>query len=272
MTKFVASSFVKEMADVTHNMYRLGWDERNGGNVSYRLTEEEIKDYEDVHEVKRVIPVDFDCQVLAGSYFLVTGTGKYFKNIIGQPERDLGLVRIESDGKASLLWGYTDGGNPTSEFPSHLMSHIERLKKDDHQRVIMHCHPTHLVGMTFTHVLDEKSFTKVLWKMQSESLVVFPDGVGIIPWLVPGTALIGKETAKKMSDFHLVVWPHHGIFAAGDGIDEAFGLIETVEKAAHIWTVVQAQGGVIKQDITDSQLQHLADAFHVTTKPGFLDL
>lgn len=272
MTKFVESPFVKEMCATTYNMYRLGWDERNGGNVSYRLTEDEVRDYEDNHEAKRAITVDFDCKVLAGSYFLVTGTGKYFKNIIDQPERDLGLVKIGQNGEASLLWGYTDGGNPTSEFPSHLMSHIERLKKDKNQRIIMHCHPTNLIGMTFTHALDEKSLTKTLWKMQSESLVVFPDGVGIIPWMVPGTSLIGKETSKKMSDFHLVVWPHHGIFAAGDGIDEVFGLIETVEKAAKIWTVVQAQGGVMKQEITDAQLQHLADAFHVTAKPGYLDL
>ncbi|MCO5530990.1 rhamnulose-1-phosphate aldolase, partial [Enterococcus faecium] len=27
--------YVKEMIETTSNLYRLGWDERNGGNISY---------------------------------------------------------------------------------------------------------------------------------------------------------------------------------------------------------------------------------------------
>ena len=34
--------FVEEMVKTTKNLYRLGWDERNGGNISYLLKEEEI--------------------------------------------------------------------------------------------------------------------------------------------------------------------------------------------------------------------------------------
>ena len=29
--------FVEEMVKMTKNLYRLGWDERNGGNISYLL-------------------------------------------------------------------------------------------------------------------------------------------------------------------------------------------------------------------------------------------
>ena len=32
--------FVEEMVKTTKNLYRLGWDERNGGNISYLLKEE----------------------------------------------------------------------------------------------------------------------------------------------------------------------------------------------------------------------------------------
>ena len=34
--------FVKEMCKTTANMYRLGWDERNGGNISYQLDEKQV--------------------------------------------------------------------------------------------------------------------------------------------------------------------------------------------------------------------------------------
>ena len=46
-----------------------------------------------------------------------------------------------------------------------------------------------------------------------------------------GTNEIGAATAKKMEEFRLVVWSMHGIYGAGRTMDEAFGLIETVEKA-----------------------------------------
>ena len=31
----LTAPFVAEMRSTTANMYRLGWDERNGGNISY---------------------------------------------------------------------------------------------------------------------------------------------------------------------------------------------------------------------------------------------
>lgn len=45
----------------------------------------------------------------------------------------------------------------------------------------------------------------ILWKMQAESLVVFPEGIGIIPYMTPGTNKIGKATAAKMSKFKVVM-------------------------------------------------------------------
>ena len=115
-----------------------GWDERNGGNVSLRLTDADLQDFNDINEVHRVLDLGFDAQKLAGQYFLVTGTGRYFRNVIDQPNLDLGLIRISQDGqKGELMWGFEDGGQPTSEFPSHLMSHIARLQFDSHQRVVI---------------------------------------------------------------------------------------------------------------------------------------
>ena len=35
--------FINELCHVTYDMWNKGWDEYNGGNVSYRLTENEVK-------------------------------------------------------------------------------------------------------------------------------------------------------------------------------------------------------------------------------------
>lgn len=256
--------FVKNMMDTTNDMWKLGWDELNGGNISFLLTEEEVAPFIDINLALRTVELDFPVMELAGKYFLVTGSGKYFRNVIKKPEECLALLRVTADGKSvEILWGLSDGGLPTSELPSHFMSHIERLKHDPEHRVIMHTHTTNLIAMTFTHELDEVSFTRTLWQMCTECLVVFPEGVGILPWMVPGTSEIGRATADKMNDFRLVVWPHHGIFGAGKTIDEAFGLIETVEKAANVYNLVNVHPGGAKQVITDQELRDLAKRFNV---------
>lgn len=90
--------FMKEMLKATANMYRLGWDERNGGNISYLINEKDVAEYLDPDEVIRTIPTGFDAGKLIGKIFIVTGTGKYFKNVDDDPETNLGIIRIAKDG------------------------------------------------------------------------------------------------------------------------------------------------------------------------------
>ena len=76
MKDILTAPFVEEMKQTTANMYRLGWDERNGGNVSYMLEEAEVAEYLDLSHVIRTIPTGFDATDLIGKIFIVTGTGK----------------------------------------------------------------------------------------------------------------------------------------------------------------------------------------------------
>ncbi|MGX7174034.1 rhamnulose-1-phosphate aldolase [Enterococcus ratti] len=262
---------VKEMIETTANLYRLGWDERNGGNLSYLLKEEEITPFLDPKKVIRRLSMSFDARPLAGSYFIVTGSGRYFKNVASAPAENLGIIRIAENGQTlELLWGLENECLPTSELPTHFMSHVARLKVDPAHRIVLHCHASHLLAMSFTHELDERLFTRTLWQMCTECLVVFPEGISIVPWMVPGTIEIGEATAKKMKETRLVLWPQHGIYGAGKDMDEVFGLIETAEKAAQVYTYVKAQGPIL-QTITDEKLWRLAEAFDVAPKAGYLE-
>lgn len=271
MKNILTAPFIKEMCDAAANMYRLGWDERNGGNISVMLDEAQAGEYLDLGNVLRTIPTGFEAKPLAGKLFLVTGTGKYFKNVKGDPENNLGIIRIAQDGKtAELLWGYKDGGRFTSELPAHLMSHMSRLSVDPENRIIMHSHPTYTLAMNYVHELDEKKLTHTLWEMCTECIVVFPDGIGVLPWMPCGTNEIGIATAEKMKEYRLVVWGMHGIYGAGKTMDEAFGLIETVEKAAQIYMLTAHLPRV--NTIKDNELQALAELFGVEYRKDFLNL
>ena len=270
MAKFIDSKFVNEVAEITSNMYRQGWDERNGGNISYLIDEEFVRQYFPTDKFLREIPLGFKAdEIVRNKYFLVTGTGKYFKNVIKNPAVNLGLVKISDDGnKAHLLWGYKDGGKFTSEFPAHLMSHAARLKVDPANRVIMHTHPTYTICMGACIDTDDVVFTRKLWKSNTEAVVVFPEGIGVLPCMICGTNEIGIATAKKMEDYRLVSWTNHGIYGAGRDIDEAFGLIETVEKTAQIYMLTL---GHLKNEIPDEVVLGLAKLWNLKMKPGVIE-
>ena len=270
MKNILEAPFLVEMVRTTTNMYNHGWDERNGGNVSLLLDEAEVAGYVDVNTVIRALPTGFDAPTLDGKYFLVTGTGKYFKNVQYDPARNLGLVRVVNGGKAAeLLWGFTDGGKFTSEFPAHMMSHAARLAVDPGNRVVMHCHPANLLAMTYVHSLDSRAFTRTLWQMCTECVVVFPEGVNVLPWMLCGTNEIGEATAEEMKTARLVVWSQHGIYGAGKDLDETFGLIETAEKAAEIYMKIAHLPLVTT--ITDEQLHLMEGRFGIKAREGWLD-
>ena len=79
MKNFLEAPYLIEMVRTTTNMYAHGWDERNGGNISLLLDEEQVADYVDTSAVIRTIPTGFKAPELDGKLFLVTGTGQYLK-------------------------------------------------------------------------------------------------------------------------------------------------------------------------------------------------
>ena len=246
---------IEQVTDILDLLYKHNWDERNGGNLSYILNEDEVKE---------ICMTD-----LIGKYFVITGTGKYFKNCKKDPKNNLGIMKVKDAHTLSLIWGYEDGGRPTSEVPTHLKSHVERLKVDEEHRLVIHCHPTNIICMTHVHDLDSNHWTEDLWKMQTESIVVFPEGIAVLPWILCGGEKIGDATAEKMKEYRSVVWAQHGIFCTGKTLDEVFGLIETIEKAAEIYMKVFDKK--IYQSITNEQLIELAEAFNLKYKKGIID-
>lgn len=153
MGSIAEAKFVKEMTELITIMWKLGWDERNGGNVSYIIDEEELSPYLDPNRVKKTLPFKGFGRIpenLVGKLFLVTATGSYFKNVEKRPNEELGIVRLNGKEESiDVLWGFEAGRGPTSEFPTHLLSHSVRLARNPNHRVILHNHATNISAMTF---------------------------------------------------------------------------------------------------------------------------
>ena len=79
MKNILNAPFIKEVCKTTANMYRIGWDERNGGNISLMVDEDQVKPYLNLKKVIKTFPIGFKEEKLIGKIFVVTGRGKYFK-------------------------------------------------------------------------------------------------------------------------------------------------------------------------------------------------
>lgn len=64
------------------SMRLKGWDERNGGNLTLRTDDADIAPYHDnFHPQPRYIPLSQPMPLLANTPFIVTGSGKFFRNV-----------------------------------------------------------------------------------------------------------------------------------------------------------------------------------------------
>lgn len=239
-----------------------GWHERNGGNFTYRMNQTEIELIQDQLVCLDWYPLQVSLPDFAHKFFLVSGTGCYFLHMADDPLHTLGIIELNDTGDAyRIVWGL-EGGKPTSELSTHLMN----LSVDPTRRVIYHAHCPNVIAMTFVHPLDEPSFSQSLWSTMTECPIIFPEGVGVVEWMIPGGSEIAKVTAEKMKQVRIVLWAHHGLFCSGQDFDEAWGLMETVEKSAEIWLKIQSSGLPVLSSITPEKVKAVQKAFGIGLK------
>lgn len=268
------NSAVKGFIRMCDDGWNQGWHERNGGNLTYRMKPGEVAGCISEFSYDRpFVEMNVSAPELGGEYFIATGSGKYFRNVKDDPENNICIVEINSAGDSyRIVWGLKSGGRPTSEFPSHFLNHsVKSAATDDACRVIYHAHTPSLIALTYVLPLNAKTFSRVLWESATECPVVFPGGVGVVEWMVPGGAEIALATSKLMGEFDAVVWAHHGLFCSGEDFDLTFGLMHTIEKAADIFVRAKSTGLEMIQTITADSLKAIAKDFGVNLRTEFLD-
>ena len=234
--------YIHELCHVTYDMWNKGWDEYNGGNVSYRLTKDEAESLETdligtsyayYSEDRKEVEVLDVPEHVQGEFILITASGSQFRTLCLQPEVDTGIIQLTPKGY-KVVAGFVTGKRPTSEIFMHILAHAARIKVDPENRVVIHNHATNIAVYSLLDEVTSESLTLDLWSVLTESIVVFHDGIAVLPWEVPGTQLIGVDTARELATHRLVVWAKHGVLSTGKDYQDCFGLIETADKAAHL--------------------------------------
>ena len=76
-------AIVKGYIRMCNDGWLQGWHERNGGNLTYRMKEEEVAECRPFFNAQPGEWVNMGVQAdnLAGEYFITTGSGKFFRNV-----------------------------------------------------------------------------------------------------------------------------------------------------------------------------------------------
>ncbi len=175
---------------------------------------------------------------LAGGIFLVTGSGRRLREIKDDPAANLGCVIVNASGRAARL--YTSPRKLftrlTSEFNSHLAVHCDQvIRTRTNFHAVVHAQPLHLTYLSHLPAYrDESYLNQHLLRWQPEAIVNLPEGLGVVPFRVPGSPELMAGTVESLRSHRVVVWSKHGAMARSDqSVKRATDRIEYAETAAH---------------------------------------
>lgn len=271
-TSIEQRSFVKAFVQMCGDAAALGWHEANSGNLSYRMKPDEVSAtrgyFNEAPGAWVALGVQADS--LRDEVFLVTGAGCQFRTIPRDPSGQIGIIEINSAGDAyRVVWGLKQSGIVTSEFASHFIGHaVRKVVTAGAERVLYHAHPTYVAALTLTQKLDDREYTRLMWKSLPESILLFPEGIGVVDWHIPSTKELAVATGEKAESHKAIIWQLHGVLCSAPDFSAALGNMQSIEKAAQVCTLAKTT----QNALTDTQVQEMAKTLNLPLNTTFLDL
>jgi rhamnulose-1-phosphate aldolase len=206
---------------------------------------------------------------LAGHTVIVTGSGRRLRDLAADPAAGLGAVRIAADGVTATL--HTSPARLferlTSEWNSHLAVHddtVDRTGTNFH--AIVHAQPPHLTYLSHIPAYrDEAYFNGRVMRWEPETIVALPEGIGVLPFMIPGSAELMAANVESLRRHRIDVWSKHGVMARSDiSVTRAVDRIEYAEAGARYENMDLVAGGH-GQGLTVEEMRAIVAAFDIQT-------
>ena len=207
---------------------------------------------------------------LAGGTILTTGSGRRLREIISDPAANLGCVVVNEGGRTAQL--YTSPRRLftrlTSEFNSHLAVHADQVTTaGTNFHAVIHAQPLHLTYLShIARYRDEAYLNTHLLRWQPETIVNLPEGVGLLPFLIPGSPELQAATVKSLRNHRVIVWSKHGAMARSDtSVKRAADRIEYAETSAR-YEYMNLVNGEMGEGLTPEEIRAFAARFGIEQK------
>jgi rhamnulose-1-phosphate aldolase len=204
---------------------------------------------------------------LVGVTFLVSGSGRRLREIIDEPIASIGCIVVNEGGQTGKL--YTSYQRRfeslTSEFNSHLAVHYDQmLASGTNFHAIVHAQPLHLTYLSHVQRYQNEDYlNKHLLRWQPETIINLPEGIGFIPFCVPGSPELMKGNIQALRTHRIVVWAKHGVMARSDSsVKYAADLVEYVETAAK-YEYLNLSTGEIGDGLSAGEVRDICQTFNI---------
>jgi rhamnulose-1-phosphate aldolase len=207
---------------------------------------------------------------LAGANLLVTGSGRRLREIAEAPAANLACIVVLDGGMQGMMFTSPEAHfkRVTSEFNTHLAIHHDQMRSRALQfHAVLHAQPKYTTFLSHISFYQNESYLNShLLRWQPEMIMNMPDGIGILPFLLPGSRQLMNETMLSMREHQVVVWSQHGVIArADDSLNHALDLVEYIETAAH-YEGLNLYTGEKSAGIPPEQLRAIAEIWNVRQK------
>ena len=251
-----------QIGEVGRHLAQINASEGAAGNISVCVRgplefRRRFPDRED-------IPLPVSVPGLAGATFLVTGSGRRLRELLDDPEGNLGCLVVDAGGQTGRLYSSPQRQftRLTSEFNSHLAVHNDRMLNSEAQlHTIVHAQPPHLTYLSHISPYQNEGYlNRRLFRWQPETILQMPEGLGVVPFLVPGSAVLAAATCEVMRRHQLAIWMKHGAIARSDeSVKHAADLVEYAEAAAR-YEYLNLAAGEPAQGLSPDEIRSICRA------------
>jgi rhamnulose-1-phosphate aldolase len=205
---------------------------------------------------------------LVGHTVIVTGSGRRLRDLAVNPVASLGAVTITAGGAATLWTAPTRlFERLTSEWNSHMAVHDDTVARTaTNFHAVVHAQPPHLTYLSHVpEYRDEAYFNGRVMRWEPETIVQLPAGIGILPFMLPGSEALMAANVDSLRRHRIVVWSKHGVMARSDvSVTRAVDRIEYAEAAARYEYMDLVAGGRA-EGLTRDEGRAVVEAFGVDT-------
>ena len=204
---------------------------------------------------------------LAGATFLVSGSGRRLREIIDDPTANIACITVNEDGCTGKVYTsyHRRFERVTSEFNSHLAVHYDQmLASGTNFHAIIHAQPMHLTYLShIPRYQDEGYLNTHLLRWQPETIVNLPEGIGFIPFRLPGSPELMAATVEALGHHRVVIWAKHGVMARSDvSVKRAADRVEYAETAAK-YEYLNLSVGEIGEGLSADEIRAICSAFNI---------
>jgi len=253
------------MGEAGHHLAEIEASEGAAGNISIclRWPIEVRTRFPVVDEFELPQPVP----KLAGATFIVSGSGRRLREIIDDPTAHLACLIVNEGGETAQSYTsyHRRFEHVTSEFNSHLAVHYDQIcATETNFHAIIHAQPVHLTYLSHIPRYQNAQYLNThLLRWQPETIVNLPEGIGFIPFRVPGSPQLMAGNIEALQNHRIVVWAKHGVMARSDiSVKRAADRVEYAETAAR-YEVLNLSVGEIGKGLSADEIRAICDMFNV---------